>query len=348
MAIGADFTRQLVHVEKANLQTFRSIRTAAVATGLPLLAWAAGIPDAIIPLGVGALFVGISESTIHPDHRARFMLWATAWLMATSALGFLVADSPILVVVVSAVVAALSGFVGVAGPRASLVGVLSLVLFTVTVGLPENIDLSASFVAFIGLGGVVQTALFLFVLRVRPSNAGPPPDREPQMLWFRLTHPGAQRYPYFRHALSVAIAIAVATVIAQFVDVPHQYWIPMTVAWIFKPDQKSTVMRVIERVVGTLVAIGLAFLWGTFLEVPVGMLFVLAGAGAYFLLAFLTSNYTIATFGVTTFVLALFAIAGDLYEETVIFRLEATLTAGAIVVVVLLAAHSTARAKARE
>ena len=337
MVLGADLARQLVRVEKGNLQTFRSIRTATVSTVLPLIAWALGMPEAIIPLGVGALFVGISESNIHPSHRGRIMLWATAWLMATSALGFLVADSPILVVVVSALVALLSGWVGVAGARASLVGVLSLVLFTVTVGLPESIDLSASFVAFVGLGGVVQFGLFLLVQRVRPGDAGSPPARDPLTLWFRLTHPGALCDTYLRHGLSVMIAIVVATAISQFVDVPHQYWIPMTVAWIFKPDQKSTAMRIVERVVGTLLAIGLAFLWGTFLAVPDGMLLLLAGLGAYLLLAFLTGNYTIATFGVTTFVLSLFALAGDLYEQTVIFRLEATLTAAAIVLVVLFA-----------
>ena len=340
MVFGADLTRQLVRVEKENLQTLRSIRTAMVATGLPLVAWALGIPEAIIPLGVGALFVGASESNIHPARRGRIMLWATAWLMATSALGFFLADSPILVVLASAIVAGLSGFVGVAGPRAGLVGVLSLVLFTVTVGLPESMNLSASFVAFVGLGGLVQTALFLLIQRVRPSHAGPPPEREPRTLWRRLTHPGPQRETYFRHALSVTIAIVVATALSQFVDVPHQYWIPLTVAWIFKPDQKATFLRVGERMVGTLLAIGLAFLWGTYLAAPASMLFLLAGAGAYFLLAFLTSNYTIATFGVTTFVLALFAIAGDLYEQTIVFRLVATFTAGAIVVVVLLIAKS--------
>jgi uncharacterized membrane protein YccC len=131
------------------------------------------------------------------------------------------------------------------------------------------------------------------------------------------------------------IAITVATVISQFLDVPHEYWIPMTVAWIFKPDQQVTVMRVAGRVVGTLLAVGFAFLWGTYLDVP-DALFVVAAVGAYLLLAFLTSNYTIATFGVTSFVLALMATAGDLYEETVVFRLLATLTAGAIVIAVIL------------
>jgi uncharacterized membrane protein YccC len=109
----------------------------------------------------------------------------------------------------------------------------------------------------------------------------------------------------------------------------------MTVAWIFKSDQNATVVRVVERMVGTLLAIGFAFLWGVFVPAPDVALFAAVAVGAYLLLAFLASNYSIATFGVTTFVLALFAIAGDLYEETVVFRLEATLGAGLIVVAVV-------------
>jgi hypothetical protein len=346
MAVGSGIVRQLVHVEKQNLLIRRSFRTAAVATVLPLIAWAVGMPDAIIPLGVGALFAGITESNIHPAHRGRVMLWATAWLMAVSALGFLVAENRILVVVVSAVVALASGWVGVAGPRASMAGVLCLVLFTVTVGLPESIELSASFVAFVGLGGVVQWGVFVLTHRLgraRRARSGAAPEREPRTLWFRLTHPGEQRDGYLRHALSVMIAISVATVISQFLGVPHEYWIPMTVAWIFKPDQKATVMRVAERVMGTLLAIGFAFLWGTYLPAPDGLLFLVAGVGGYLLLAFLTGNYTVATFGVTSFVLALMATAGDFYEQTAVFRLEATLAAGAIVLVVVFAVRGFAR-----
>ena len=340
MAVGSGIVRQLVHVEKQNLVIRRSFRTAAVAAVLPLIAWAVGMPDAIIPLGVGALFAGITESNIHPAHRGRVMLWATAWLMAVSALGFLVAEDRILVVVVSAVVAVASGWVGVAGPRAGMVGVLCLVLFAVTVGLPESTELSASFVAFVGLGGFIQWGVFVLTHRLGRTRSDAAPEREPRTLWFRLTHPGEQRDGYLRHALSVMIAISVATVISQFLGVPHEHWIPMTVAWIFKPDQKATAMRVAERVVGTLLAIGFAFLWGTFVPVPDGMLFLVAGAGGYLLLAFLTGNYTIATFGVTSFVLALMAMAGDFYEQTAVFRLEATLAAGAIVLVVLFATRS--------
>ena len=302
---------------------------------LPLIAWVAGIPDAMVPLGVGALFVGISESNIHPEHRGRIMLWATAWLTALSALGFLVAESAVLVVIASVLVAAATGWAGVAGPRPTLIGVLSLVLFTITVGLPESVELEVSFVAMVGLGGLVQTALFAVTNVARRNRVGPTPEREQTTVWFRVTHPGAQRPTFIRHAVSMGVAIGIATAISQFVDVPHQYWIPMTVAWIFKSDQNATVVRVVERMVGTLLAIGFAFLWGVFVPAPDVALFAAVAVGAYLLLAFLTSNYSIATFGVTTFVLALFAIAGDLYEETVIFRLEATLGAGLIVVVVV-------------
>ena len=335
MAFGKGLARQLVRIERENLQVLRSLRTAGVATALPLIAFVAGVPDAMIPLGVGALFVGISESNIHPVHRGRIMLWATAWLTATSALGFLVADYSVMAVVASMVVAAASAWVGVAGPRAGMVGVLALVLFTITVGLPESVELSVSFVAFVGLGGLVQAGVFLLTNRTRQRRAGEPPQREPAGLWFRVRNPGSKRKTFIRHAASVSIAIGVATAISQFVDVPHQYWIPMTVAWIFKSDQQATFVRVVERTVGTLLAIAVAFLWGVFVPAPDVVLFLAVGAGGYLLLAFLNSNYSIATFGVTTFVLALFAIAGDLYEETVVFRLEATLAAGAIVVAVL-------------
>jgi uncharacterized membrane protein YccC len=199
--------------------------------------------------------------------------------------------------------------------------------------------LSVATVAFVGLGGLVQAALFLLVNRLRTSAAGTPPPRAPTTLWFRLTHPGDQRDMFVRHALGVMIAIVVATAISQFLEVPHQYWIPMTVAWIFKPDLKDTVRRVTERVVGTLAAIGVAFVWETYVGSSHGLRLIVAGVGAYLLLAFLTANYTVATFGVTSFVLALFAMVGDLYEQTVVFRLLATLAAGAIVLVVIFAAR---------
>ena len=47
----------------------------------------------------------------------------------------------------------------------------------------------------------------------------------------------------------------VATAISELLAIPHAYWIPVTVAWITKPDHDGTVTRVIQRVIGT--ALGL-------------------------------------------------------------------------------------------
>jgi len=41
----------------------------------------------------------------------------------------------------------------------------------------------------------------------------------------------------------------------------HQYWIPMTVAWISKPDSTGTRVRVAQRVGGTALAVLVMASW---------------------------------------------------------------------------------------
>lgn len=77
--------------------------------------------------------------------------------MITALLGYLVAPNIFITVFASAYVALAAGWAGVAGPRAALIGTLSLVIFTITAGLPEMLTLSLDFVALMGLGGLAQT-----------------------------------------------------------------------------------------------------------------------------------------------------------------------------------------------
>jgi uncharacterized membrane protein YccC len=68
-------------------------------------------------------------------------------------------------------------------------------------------------------------------------------------LWRR---PDADRL-YVRHGLRLAACMVIATAITYVVDLPHDYWLPMTVAWIMKPDYASTVPRLVSRVTGVVV-----------------------------------------------------------------------------------------------
>jgi MFS family permease len=326
---------EIATVDHEKVLVIGALRTTAVTLGLAIAAWVLGTPQNAIPLAVSALFVGLAEAGLPVGHRWRIMLWTTTWLMFTAALGFLVAPSIFLTVLVSACVALVAGWVGVAGPRSALIGTLSLVIFTITAGLPEVITLSLDFVALMGLGGLAQTfTLVLTVLLRNPKALRVPPEAMDSLLR-RLRSPGEQRERYTRHALRLASAIAVANMISEYYSVPHQYWIPMTVAWIARPDSGGTVVRVAQRVGGTIFGVSLLVAWGIWLPKPQWALIIAIGIGAYLTFAFIWANYTIAVFGITIFIISIFALAGDLLENSVFFRVGATLAAALIVLATL-------------
>jgi len=63
-----------------------------------------------------------------------------------------------------------------------------------------------------------------------------------------------------RFALLFARAVVVATIIAHALDGPRGYWLPMTVAFVFRPDLGPVMRRAISRVIGTLAGVGIAAL----------------------------------------------------------------------------------------
>ena len=326
---------EIATVDHDKVLLIGALRTTAVTLSLAITAWAFGAPQNAIPLAVSALFVGLAEAGLPVGHRWRIMLWTTTWLMITALLGYLVAPNLFITVFASGCVALAAGWVGVAGPRAALIGTLSLVIFTITAGLPEMLTLSLDFVALMGLGGLAQTlVLVLSALLRNPRVLIVPPDAMGP-LWRRLRFPGEQRHRYTRHALRLALAIAIATAISEYYSVPHQYWIPMTVAWIARPDSNGTVVRIAQRVGGTILGVSLLVAWGIWLPKPQWALVIAIGVGAYLTFAFIWANYTIAVFGITIFIVAIFALASDLLETSVFFRVGATFAAALIVLATL-------------
>jgi len=72
-----------------------------------------------------------------------------------------------------------------------------------------------------------------------------------------------QRLPMIdrlRFALLFAGAVVVATIIAHALDGPRGYWLPMTVAFVFRPDLGPVMRRAMSRVIGTLAGVGIAAL----------------------------------------------------------------------------------------
>ena len=61
-----------------------------------------------------------------------------------------------------------------------------------------------------------------------------------------------------RFALILGLAIAVGTVIAQTIDGPHGFWLPLSVAFILRPDLGPVMTRALARTAGTIIGVSIA------------------------------------------------------------------------------------------
>ena len=116
------------------------------------------------------------------------------------------------------------------------------------------------------------------------------------------------------------------------VNHPHSYWIPMTIAWVAKPDQQGTTTRVVARILGTMIGLVFVALAVDGVSANTPWVVLVVGLGSAVALAFIWANYAIAVAGVTTFVIALFELIGVPVNATLPIRLLDTVLAGIITV----------------
>lgn len=86
----------------------------------------------------------------------------------------------------------------------------------------------------------------------RPTRLGtapaPPPD--PWRLRVRLLSRGSVRY-----GLRVALCIAAGSAVTANYPLSKSYWVPMTIAFVLKPDLGSVFLRAVSRAVGTVLGV---------------------------------------------------------------------------------------------
>jgi uncharacterized membrane protein YccC len=143
--------------------------------------------------------------------------------------------------------------------------------------------------------------------------------------------------PIVEHALRLTIAFGGATIATVVIDLPHAYWLPLTVAWIAKPDLSNTVSRVAMRIVGTmagLVLVTAILIIARALPGEAVILCVVVGLTGATALAYLNANYPLAVIGITGFVLLIEHVSGDGERYDIIARLIATTLAGVWVLLV--------------
>ena len=321
------------HVERGRI-TWRAPLRAAIVTTL-ICGLAIGLADdpLAIPLTIGALFAGIADMAEAPGQRVRSMLWTSLWVAVGGLAGGLVSDDLIARIVIIGVVGAICGYAGTLGTLGGLVGVLTLVVTTIATGVPESTVSALQWGVLLFVGGLVQTGITVVpdLVRRRRALFDSPVAKAPVAVRLREHLRGDD--PLFRHAVRLAVAMPVAAILAAMTGWPHAYWIPLTVAWLSKPNRDGFGSRILARVLGTIGGIGASVLLIDVLHLPALGFALLVGVGSFVAIAFLSANYAVAVVGITSVVMALFTLIGDPVAETAVARIEATLVGSLIVII---------------
>ncbi len=133
-----------------------------------------------------------------------------------------------------------------------------------------------------------------------------------------------------RHALRLAVCVALGEVVSAAAGWTRAYWCPMTIAIVLKPDFTGTFSRGILRVAGTLV--GLAFATALFhvLSPSMAVQVILIGAFAFLLRCFGPANYGVFVIALTALVVLLIAMTGVTPEVVIAARGLNTVAGGVI------------------
>jgi len=283
-----------------------------------------------LPLAFGALASGLSEAGEEFGRRWRTMLWTTLWLMTSVAVAGVLSDHLVIGLVGTAIVGLIAGYSGTAGPRAGIGGLLALVVFTVFLGIPDTPLGAIDNALAVGLGGVIQAIVTVAVgIATHPRELGLTVQKVPP-LWRQIKPHFIWNDRFTRHALRLSVTVTLATVISHLGDLPDTYWLPMTVAWMTKPDHDGTTTRILQRILGTLIGLLLmAFLFDV-LHVHSHWTPVITMLAAALTVAYMNANYAVAVVGVTSFVVPLLIMSGQPSGETLLLRLCATVLAGVL------------------
>jgi len=166
--------RSAITVDRAAIAIVGPVRVGVLITAVLFMGLATGGIGMWIPVALAFLLVAIADPGRGDADRMRVMLWTTVWGAAAALLAGAASPSIVAVTIVAIPVALVCGFAGTFGPRGGVIGVLTLVVFSIFAGTPTAMDATVRDALLYLAGGVAVTlaALAPWVLhRARGSRA---------------------------------------------------------------------------------------------------------------------------------------------------------------------------------
>ena len=133
-----------------------------------------------------------------------------------------------------------------------------------------------------------------------------------------------------RHAVRLAVCVALADLVVRSLGLDRGYWAPMTAAIVLKPDFTSTLSRGLLRLAGTFAGLLLATLLFAVLAPPVAVQVLLITAFMFLMRWVGGANYGVMVLALTGLVVLLFAMIGVPPGQLVMARALNTLVGGSI------------------
>jgi uncharacterized membrane protein YccC len=138
----------------------------------------------------------------------------------------------------------------------------------------------------------------------------------------------------FRHAVRLAVCVALGDGIGRAVSWHRTYWLPMTVAIVLKPDFSATFSRGVLRVAGTLTGLAFATVLFHIFSTTVVTQIVLIAILTFVLRSFGAANYGILTAAVSALVVLLIGLTGVSAKDVIAARAVNSIAGGALALAV--------------
>ncbi|MGH2963451.1 MAG: FUSC family protein, partial [Solirubrobacterales bacterium] len=196
--------------------------------------------------------VGFADVGDTRPHRALAML-ATALLAALSTfVGVLASDSEIASLLVTGLWGLGTGLLVAGGPITGCVGLSATVALVVFAGNTTGSHAELELAGFALAGGTLQAALAAIV----PTRSGYPVHPHP-LAALRESIAAALSWadPIGRHAVRLGLALSAATAVYRVLPVDRGYWIPITVLFVMRPEAGRTRTRIVQRFLGTVIGL---------------------------------------------------------------------------------------------
>lgn len=305
---------------------------AVIVAGLVIGAIAIGLERYAFPIGMTAAFVGLVGGSQPSERQGRSMLLAALLMTINATVGAALAPWGVWVALPLMLVGLVGGYVGAIGPRWVAIGTTSMAQFAIQSGQPQPPGGVLDIAVVVGVSGFALALIAMApIVMLRPQRVAAPGDFDvPPIERLRLHF--HRRDPFLRHAIRLAIALAIGSLLSHVDGLPHEYWIPMTLIFVLQPDRMGTVHHVAERVLGTLLGVGAMIAYVDLLHPGPYALVLTFGLGALVMCALSVVNYSLTVFGITLGVLSGLAIKGEPIGMLAEARIGATLIAGAIAV----------------